>query len=97
MHWFMGIYEVVPGLVNGFHGRVDLPGGTIMGNGNVGTQYTYGCVMSIDGDAEQLYRWAEEGTMVEIVSSEYPPQSDLGRLALGQTTQASDLGGFSYQ
>jgi LysM repeat protein len=86
MHWFMGIYEVVPGLVNGFHGRVDLPGGTIMGNGNVGTQYTYGCVMSIDGDAEQLYHWAEEGTMVEIVSSEYPPQSDLGRLALGQST-----------
>jgi LysM repeat protein len=97
MHWFMGIYEVVPGLVNGFHGRVDLPGGTIMGNGNVGTQYTYGCVMSIDGDAEQLYRWAEEGTMVEIVSSEYPPQSDLGRLALGQTTQASGLDGFSSQ
>lgn len=96
MHWFMGIYEVVPGLVNGFHGRVDLPGGTIMGNGNVGTQYTYGCVMSIDGDAEQLYRWADEGTIVEIVSSEYPPQSDLGRLALGQATQARTLTGRSF-
>jgi LysM repeat protein len=90
MHWFMGIYEVVPGLVNGFHGAVDLPGGTIMGNGNVGRPYTYGCIMSIDSDGERLYRWADEGTIVEIVSSEYPPQSDLGRLALGQTTQAQN-------
>jgi LysM repeat protein len=90
MHWFMGIYEIVPGLVNGFHGAVDLPGGRIMGDGNVGRPYTYGCVMSVDGNAEQLYRWADEGTIVEIVSSEYPPQSDLGRLALGQPTQAQN-------
>jgi LysM repeat protein len=89
MYWFMGIYEVSPGLVNGFHGRVVLPGGTIMGNGNVGTQYTYGCIMSIDGDAEQLYRWAEVGTMVEIVSRDYPPRSDLARMSLGQTSEAA--------
>lgn len=88
MYWFMGIYEVSPGLVNGFHGRVVLPGGTLLGNGNVGTQYTYGCIMSIDSDAEQLYRWADEGTMVEIVSREYPPRSDLARMALGQRAQA---------
>jgi LysM repeat protein len=89
-HDDMGIYEIVPGLVNGFHGAVDLPGGRIMGDGNVGRPYTYGCVMSVDGNAEQLYRWADEGTIVEIVSSEYPPQSDLGRLALGQPTQAQN-------
>jgi lipoprotein-anchoring transpeptidase ErfK/SrfK len=82
MYWFMGIYEVSPGLVNGLHGRVVLPGGTLMGNGTVGRQFTYGCVMSIDSDAEQLYRWAEEGTMVEIISREYPPRSDLARQAL---------------
>lgn len=90
MGWFMGIYEVSPGLVNGFHGRVILPGGTVMGNGNVGSQYTYGCVMSIDGDAEQLYYWAEVGTMVEIVSREYAPRSDLARMSLGQNAQAAD-------
>ena len=82
MYWFMGIYETVPGLVNGFHGAVLLPGGTYMGNGTVGRPFTYGCVMSQNDQAEQLYYWADEGTVVEIVSREYPPQSDLARAAI---------------
>lgn len=82
MYWFMGIYETVPGLVNGFHGAVLLPGGTYMGNGTVGRPFTYGCVMSVNDQAEQLYYWADEGTVVEIVSSEYPPLSQLALSAV---------------
>ncbi len=83
MYWFMGIYEVTPGLMNGFHGAVLLPNGTYLGGGNVGAPYTFGCVMSLDSNAQQLYHWAEEGTVVEIVAPEFPPPSDLGRLAFG--------------
>ncbi|MFN8379486.1 MAG: L,D-transpeptidase family protein [Anaerolineae bacterium] len=82
MYWFMGIYETVPGLVNGFHGAVLLPGGTYMGNGTVGRPFTYGCVMSQNDQAEQLYYWADEGTVVEIVSREYAPLSQLARSAV---------------
>lgn len=82
MYWFMGIYEVEPGLMNGFHGAVELPNGTYLGGGQVGTPYTFGCVMSRDDQAQQLYTWAEVGTIVEIVNSEFPPQSELARQAL---------------
>ncbi len=85
MYWFMGIYEVVPGLVNGFHGAVVLPNGTYLGGGNVGRPFTYGCVMSRNEDAERLYRWADEGTIVEIVSWAYEPQSDLARAVVDGT------------
>lgn len=81
MYWFMGIYEVIPGLMNGFHGAVLLPGGQYLGGGNVGQPYTYGCVMSRDDQAQQLYQWATEGTVVEIISNEFQPQSDVGRAA----------------
>lgn len=79
MYWFMGIYEVVPGLMNGFHGAVLLPNGSYLGGGNVGAPYTFGCVMSENGNAEMLYHWADVGTIVEIISSEFAPQSSLGQ------------------
>ncbi len=85
MYWFMGVYEVVPGLMNGFHGAVLLPDGTYLGGGNVGAPFTFGCIMSEDSQAEQLYRWAEIGTVVEIVSNEFAPVSALGQLAWEQT------------
>ena len=66
MHWFMGIYEVVPGLVNGFHGAVELPNGRYLGGGQVGRPYTYGCIMSLEENAIALYNWAEDGVIVEI-------------------------------
>lgn len=81
MHWFMGLYEVTPGLMNGFHGAVELPNGGYLGGGNVGAPYTFGCVMSLDANAQQLYEWADVGTPVEIISREYPPQSELARRA----------------
>lgn len=84
MNWFMGIYEVIPGLVNGFHGAVLLPDGTFLGGNNVGTPYTLGCVMSGDDQARLLYDWAEVGTIVEIISDDFPPQSVLARLAFGE-------------
>ncbi len=66
MHWFMGIYEVIPGLMNGFHGAVELPNGGYLGGGQVGRPYTYGCIMAVEENAIQLYNWAEEGVVVEI-------------------------------
>jgi hypothetical protein len=83
MYWFMGIYEVTPGLMNGFHGAVLLPNGAYLGGGNVGAPYTFGCIMSLDSNAQQLYQWAEEGTVVEILAPEFQPQSDLARIAVG--------------
>jgi lipoprotein-anchoring transpeptidase ErfK/SrfK len=85
MYWFMGVYEVVPGLMNGFHGAVLLPDGTYLGGGNVGAPFTFGCIMSENGNAQQLYQWAQIGTIVEIVSSEFAPVSALGQLAWQQT------------
>jgi LysM repeat protein len=81
MQWFMGVYEVVPGLMNGFHGAVLLPNGTYLGGGGVSYPSTFGCVMSEDSNARQLYDWAEIGTIVEIISSDYEPRSELGRQA----------------
>lgn len=79
MYWFMGIYEVIPGLVNGFHGAVLLPNGTYLAGGSVGRPYTYGCIMSENNMAELLYNWAEDGTIVEIVDRTYQPRSELAR------------------
>lgn len=91
MYYFMGIYEVIPGLMNGFHGAVLLPDGTYLGGGNVGRQFTYGCIMSLNENAELLYNWAEIGTVVEIISSEYPPQSEIAKRAFaGETTAQAD-------
>ena len=83
LNWFMGIYEVTPGLVNGFHGAVLLPNGSYLGGNNVGVPYTLGCIMSRDDQARQLYDWAELGTIVEIISDEFAPQSELASRAFG--------------
>lgn len=81
MAWFMGIYEVVPGLMNGFHGAVVLPNGNYLGGGGVYEPTTFGCIMSVDGRARDLFEWAEQGTMVEIISDEFAPESDLAHYA----------------
>jgi len=82
MDYFMSIYEVGPGLMNGFHGAVRLPNGGFLDGGSQQVRSTYGCVMSDNSQAEQLYEWAEEGIVVEIISQEFPAESDLGRAAL---------------
>ncbi len=82
MNWFMGVYEVIPGLMNGFHGAVELPNGNYLGGGGVYEPSTFGCVMSLDNNAHQLYRWAEIGTVVEILSHDFDAASELGKVAL---------------
>ncbi len=81
MHYFMGIYEVRPGLMNGFHGAVLLPNGLYLNGNDVNEPSTLGCVMSGNENAEQLYQWAQQGTIVEIIGDDYLPQSDLARHA----------------
>lgn len=81
MYNFMGIYEVTPGLMNGFHGAVLLPNGAYLGGGGVDYPSTYGCVMSENSNALQLYEWAELGTIVEIISNEYQPESNIAKEA----------------
>jgi len=78
MWWFMGMYEVTTGLMNGFHGQVELPNGALLGGGNVGSQYTFGCVMSRPEEAEFLYNWADDGVVVEIISYIFEPVSPAG-------------------
>lgn len=85
MNWFMGVYEVRPGLMNGFHGAVELPNGALLNGGFVGVPATYGCIMSLDDNARSLYDWAEVGTLVEIISDDYTPKSDLARQARAAT------------
>ncbi len=81
MAWFMGIYEVLPGLMNGFHGAVLLPNGGYLGGGGVYEPSTFGCIMSVDARAKDLYEWAEIGTMVEIISDEFAPESESAKYA----------------
>lgn len=89
MDWFMSIYEVAPGLTNGFHGAVLLPNGGYLGGGNTQQASTFGCIMSENSNAERLYNWAEVGTVVEIISSQFPPRSDIGRQASAYIQQTA--------
>lgn len=89
MYWFMGMYEVSTGLLNGFHGQVVLPGGAWLMGESVGRPYTYGCVMSTPQEAEFLYHWADDGVIVEVISNEFQPTSELGRQVLAKRTGGS--------
>ena len=82
MNWFMGVYEVIPGLMNGFHGAVELPNGNYLGGGGVYEPSTFGCVMSLNDNAHQLYSWAQIGTVVEILSDDFHAASELAKVAL---------------
>lgn len=92
MYWFMGIYEVFPGLINGFHGAVLLPNGAYLGGNNVGSQFTYGCIMSRDDEARLLYEWADDGTVVEIIGAGFTPRSELARRSLASAAVPSVAG-----
>lgn len=81
MDHFMGIYEVGVGLTNGFHGTVRLPNGGTLTQGSTQQASTFGCVMSDSDQAEMLYNWAETGIVVELIDSDFPPESELGQQA----------------
>lgn len=82
MNYFMGIYEVGVGLTNGFHGAVRLPNGAYLNGGSAQVASTFGCVMSDDTQAQLLFDWAETGIVVELITSDFPPESALGEHAL---------------
>jgi len=82
MDHFMGIYEVGVGLTNGFHGTVRLPNGGTLSRGSNQGATTFGCVMSDSDQAQILYEWAETGIVVELIASDFPPESELGRRAV---------------
>ncbi len=63
---FMGIYEAVPGFMNGIHGLPTLSNGNLLWAGYIGRPITYGCILLSLENAESLYNWAEEGVVVEI-------------------------------
>ncbi len=69
MPYFMGIYQPAPGsgLMNGFHGFPTRDGRNLLWTGNLGTPVTYGCVLVGNQQINDLYAWAEEGVIVEIV------------------------------
>jgi hypothetical protein len=75
MSYFMSVYEVGTGLTNGFHGSVLLPNGAYLDGGSQQVANTFGCVMSDNEQALLLYNWADVGVVVEIISDEFPPQS----------------------
>lgn len=69
MPHFMGIYRPVPtsDFMNGFHGFPTRNGSTLLWTGDLGHQVTYGCILLSSDNATQLYDWAEEGVVVEVV------------------------------
>ncbi len=66
MPHFMGIYEGWPGFMNGIHGLPVLSGGRRLWAGALGHPVSYGCIILGLQEAEDLYNWAEAGTVVEI-------------------------------
>jgi LysM repeat protein len=67
---FMGIYRPIPtaGFMNGFHGfpTRGRTGSQILWTGSLGHRVTFGCILLGTEASEELYRWAESGTLVEI-------------------------------
>jgi LysM repeat protein len=67
MPHFMGIYDAVPGLTNGIHGLPVLSSGHRLWANVLGSPASYGCIILDLEAAEQLFNWAEEGVVVEIL------------------------------
>jgi LysM repeat protein len=63
---FMGIYEASPGFMNGIHGLPLLSSGVRLWGNVLGSPASYGCIIMTLAEAEELYQWADEGTVVEI-------------------------------
>lgn len=67
---FMGIYRPIPGapFMNGFHGfpTRGRTGTQVLWTGSLGHPVTYGCILLGTEASQELYRWAEPGTLVEI-------------------------------
>lgn len=71
MPHFLGIYRPVPTseFMNGFHGFPTRGNSQLLWTGDLGRRVTYGCILLSSENAVQLYNWAEEGVVVEVVGS----------------------------
>jgi lipoprotein-anchoring transpeptidase ErfK/SrfK len=67
MPHFMGIYEAVPGFMNGIHGLPVLSSGARLWANVLGQPASYGCIIMDLASGEALYNWAENGVVVEIL------------------------------
>ncbi|OGO15128.1 MAG: hypothetical protein A2Z14_18065, partial [Chloroflexi bacterium RBG_16_48_8] len=67
MPHFLGIYEAVPGFENGIHGLPLLSNGVRLWGSVLGQPASYGCIILDLEAAEELYHWAEDGVVVEIL------------------------------
>jgi lipoprotein-anchoring transpeptidase ErfK/SrfK len=67
MPHFLGIYEAVPGFENGIHGLPLLSNGVRLWGSVLGQPASYGCIILTLEAAEELYTWAEDGVVVEIL------------------------------
>ncbi len=66
MPHFLGIYEAAPGFTNGIHGLPMLSSGVRLWANVLGKKASYGCIILSLAEAEDLYKWAENGVVVEI-------------------------------
>lgn len=67
MPHFMGIYEAVPGFMNGIHGLPVLSSGVRLWANVLGSPASYGCIILDLQAGEEVYNWAENGVVVEIL------------------------------
>jgi len=67
MPHFLGIYEAVPGFMNGIHGLPLLSSGVRLWADVLGSPASYGCIILDLDAAEVVYNWAENGVVVEIL------------------------------
>ncbi len=67
MPHFLGIYEAVPGFMNGIHGLPLLSSGVRLWGNVLGRPASYGCIIMDLTSGETLYHWAENGVVVEIL------------------------------
>jgi lipoprotein-anchoring transpeptidase ErfK/SrfK len=65
---FLGIYRPIPSspFMNGFHGFPSRGNRQILWTNNLGHPVTYGCILLGTEASQQLYDWAENGTIVEV-------------------------------
>ncbi len=66
MPHFLGIYEAVPGFMNGIHGLPVLSSGVRLWGSVLGTPASYGCIITDLPTGASLFDWAENGVVVEI-------------------------------
>lgn len=66
---FLGVYYPIPNadFVNGFHGFPTRGGSQLLWTNSLGTRVTYGCILLSNDNVTQLYQWAEDGVVVQIV------------------------------